>query len=189
MKVKRYETLIQEVAKRQPSTILEIGTWKGINAAKMINEAKKHRDDIKYYGFDLFNMNLDMKQKEFHTKHNATKAQAEKNIRDTGVNYELIVGNTIETLKNFYTVNKIDFIFIDGGHSLDTIESDWSNVKRLIDDHSVVIFDDYYHNRKDVGCKVLIDSLDRFDYAVSLLGPKDIIADLEISLAKVQLLA
>ena len=59
----------------------------------------------------------------------------------------MIKGDTIKSLKTFSKKNKIiDFIFIDGGHSLKTIKSDWNNVKKLINKKSEVVFDDYYHD-------------------------------------------
>lgn len=193
MKAQRYKTLIEEVAKRKPKTIVEIGTWRGINAAKMINEAKKYNDKIKYYGFDLFDMPQDMKIEELHSKSNATKKEAKSNIKETGADFEIIVGNTKETLKDFQPEESIDFVFIDGGHSLDTIENDWSAMRRIIDKDTVVIFDDYYDNRVDIGAKPLVDILEEYRFGrfkvfrVERLEPLDVFkdADLEIRLAKV----
>ena len=38
----------------------------------------------------------------------------------------------LKTLKKFKPDRPIDFIFIDGGHSIDTIQSDWDNIKKFI---------------------------------------------------------
>lgn len=187
MKMERYINLITEIQKRKPLTIMEIGTWRGVNSTKMIMEARKYNDNIKYYGFDLFDMDEDMRQKELHVKKNATQSEADFRIRSTMADYELIVGNTVETLATFVPDRQIDFVFIDGGHSLETIESDWSNVAKLINFDTVILFDDYYHNREDFGCKPLIQSLDPVEYHKYLLEPKDVTNDLEISIAKVQL--
>ena len=41
-------------------------------------------------------------------------------------------------------------------------------------DHTIVLFDDYYENRDDVGCKSLIDSLIKQNvFVVDLLDPLD----------------
>ena len=36
------------------------------------------------------------------------------------------------TLKSLLSQKKIDFIFVDGGHSVKTILSDWENVKKIM---------------------------------------------------------
>jgi len=83
-----------------------------------------------------------------------------------------------------------DFFFIDGGHSLETIDSDWKNCKRLMHDRSIIVLDDYWHGNYKQGCASLIDTLG-VDYRCHLLG-LDIVdgknnPPLVISLAKVQL--
>ena len=54
MTVRRYKNLVIEIRKAKPKTILEIGTWNGGNALKMIREAQKWNREITYYGFDIF---------------------------------------------------------------------------------------------------------------------------------------
>ena len=58
---------------------------------------------------------------------------------------------------------KVDFIFIDGGHSVGTIKSDWNAIKKIISKKSLVIFDDYYEIKKNIlnkyGCNNVITSL------------------------------
>jgi hypothetical protein len=141
----------------------------------MINYAKQYNNDIKYYGFDLFEgMTPNVKDREFHGKCDVTREEAENKISKTGSEYELIVGNTIDTMPDFNPDRLIDFVFIDGGHSIATIASDWSNIKRIMSDHTIVLFDDYYENRDDVGCKSLIDSLIKQNvFVVDLLDPLD----------------
>ena len=107
-------------------------------------------------------------------------------LKKTGCKYKLKAGNTRKTLKKFSPDRQIDFIYIDGGHSIDTIQSDWDNIKRFMDDKTVVIFDDYYENREDVGCKKIINGIGP-EYKVTLMEPVDYIEknDLYIRYAKV----
>ena len=69
-------------------------------------------------------------------------------ILEAGINAELIQGNTRETLPD-YNGEEFDFAFIDGGHSIETIQSDWENVKRLMRPGGLVVFDDYYEGPID----------------------------------------
>ena len=65
---------------------------------------------------------------------------------------------------------KIDFAFIDGGHSVKTIKNDWRYTSQLIHNKSIVIFDDFYVNSKirNFGCNKIITKLDK-KYNASLL--------------------
>jgi hypothetical protein len=65
----------------------------------------------------------------------------------------------------------MDFIFIDGGHSLKTIESDWRYAQVVMDPNAIVNFYDYW-NRSDAGCKALIDALDGAKFNVEILLQK-----------------
>lgn len=151
-------TLIREV---KPKTILEIGTWDGMQAVKMITEAKKYNQEVFYYGFDLFeDISAEVRKKEAHVKRSVTHQAVDAAIKATGASYQLIRGNTLETLPVFATPKILDFVYIDGGHSIETIKSDWDNVERLMSPNTVVLFDDYYHNTEIIGCKQLVSQLD-----------------------------
>lgn len=161
----RYYCLADEIAKLKPNTILEVGTHNGRSASIMLEEAVKHKPNVKYFGFDLFDdMTEELAVEEHHGKKLPSMSIASQKL--ARYNVAFIKGNTKETLANFTHEEPIDFVFIDGGHSVDTIKSDWDNIKNLISESSVVIFDDYYKERDDVGCKTLVDSLESQGYNV-----------------------
>ena len=185
----RYLTLIDEVVKRKPKTILEVGTHCGNSAIHMVEVAKKFNDDVFYYGFDIFDWGgKDFMEAEFNGKRSAKLGKTKLRLDKAEINNKLIVGNTNNTLKKFSPERYIDFVFIDGGHSVETIASDWSYIKHLMDRQTVVIFDDYYENRDDFGCKSLIDELEKEDgYVVKKLDPLEIVKknDIHLRLVKV----
>lgn len=170
----RYNNLISEIAKCRPSSIMEIGTWNGVHASQMYLEAAKYNDDVIYYGFDLFEIRDDKINK---AEHNAKRVQTIKSVQATlnenGVKYKLHQGFSRDTIPAFTPDRPVDFIYIDGGHSVDTIRDDWNNCQRLIHDDTVIIFDDYYHHRDDVGCNQVVDSIDRDQYKVEFIGEID----------------
>jgi len=188
-KINRYSNLFIEIDALKPVTIAEIGTWNAIHASKMITTARKHNPNIKYYGFDLFeDMTDKVKAKEIHAKKNVTKSMAETKLKSINADYELICGNTMDTLPEFVTRMKsadltLDFVFIDGGHSLETIKSDWYWISQLMNAKSVIILDDYYVGDMSKGCCHLISNLDH--YTVELLDPVDKLPNLHIRLVKV----
>ena len=95
---------------------------------------------------------------------------------------KLIKGNTRITLLKFSKkIKKVDFVFLDGGHSIKTIKSDWKYTERMISSNSIVVFDDYYEtidNLKDkFGCNKVIDSLSNKKYVISKNETGDIFFD------------
>tara|TARA_R110002020_G_scaffold3005_8_gene13921 strand:+ start:731 stop:1315 length:585 start_codon:yes stop_codon:yes gene_type:complete len=161
----RYNCLAEEVAKLKPKTILEVGTHNGRSASIMLQEAVKHNPNVKYFGFDLFDeMTEKLAVEEHHGKRLPSMSIASQKL--AAYNVAFFKGNTKDTLSEFTTDETVDFVFIDGGHSVETIQSDWNNIKRLISDSSVVVFDDYYQETEEVGCKAVVDSLKAEGYKV-----------------------
>jgi hypothetical protein len=158
----------------------------------MIKTAQRFEKNISYYGFDLFE---DLGEAGYHaelSKRPPTMAEVQFLIETAGAHVQLFKGNTLETLPQAVSsLPKMDFIFIDGGHSNETIQNDWNAVKALMHQHTVVIFDDYWRNRTDAGCKQVVDAIDRNVYSVSILPEVDTFENkdfgrLEISFAKVE---
>ena len=124
----RYQTLLQLIDVFKPQTICEIGTWNGDNAIRMIKQAQQYNTHIDYFGFDLFEEATDATDKEeFNVKPHNRIDDIEAKIRENCPNayIELIKGNTRETLKEI----TVDFVFLDGGHSVETIAGDYEAVK------------------------------------------------------------
>ena len=151
----RYEQLIAAVAVMQPRAILEIGTWNGGRALQMLEASPGSR----YYGFDLFeDATPETDALEFNVKPHNTIAdvQAKLAVFDA----TLIRGNTRDTLAAFNET--VDFVWLDGGHSVETIRSDWDNIRRVLAPDAEVYFDDYYTGPIDttsMGCNEVVKDL------------------------------
>jgi predicted O-methyltransferase YrrM len=149
----RYERLIQEVYRRQPKAILEVGTWNGERALQMLQASP----GAKYYGFDLFETatrKTDAEEKNVKPHYSLAAIKA----RLTGYDAKLYKGNTRETLAEFN--EPVDFAWIDGGHSVETIRSDLANVLRVLIPGGAVFLDDYYSGGIDTeqyGCNKVVE--------------------------------
>lgn len=182
----RYHNLFSEIKKRKPKTIMEIGTWNGNHARLMWKTAKKYQKDVIYYGFDLFEIrNKNINKKEHNVKKICSKKSVEKALSKHGVKYVLFQGFSRDTVVAFNPEEPIDFLYIDGGHSVQTIFDDWNNCQKLIGPETIVIFDDYYLHRKDTGCNQVIDSINREEYNIEFLKPIDKIGTQRIQFVKV----
>lgn len=140
----RYHQLSSLIDEAKPETIVEIGTHVGARAAAMCLQALKHRERVRYTGYDLFDdANDETDRAEMNGKGRAPMALARQRLEAIAENHPqfsfvLIKGNTRETLSGENV--KADLVFIDGGHSVETIRSDYEAVKGS----KVVVFDDYY---------------------------------------------
>ena len=168
LKYSRYKYLFFEIYKSQPTSLIEIGVYRGIRSLEMIKLAKSFKREIYFYGFDLFEGISTKKIKKELSKKSISATEIKKNLydnlNDKDIHINFIKGDTNKSLKRFKIRKKVDFIFIDGGHSIKTIKNDWLNLQKLIDNKSVIIFDDYYENNeisKKFGCKKIIDNLDK----------------------------
>jgi predicted O-methyltransferase YrrM len=149
----RYLQLLDAVREKQPRAILEVGTWNGGRAQDMLRLAP----DAVYYGFDLFeDATRETDYEEMNVKPHHYLSAVEDRL--TGYDVHLFKGNTRETLAAFN--EKVDFVWLDGGHSVETIRSDWENIKRCLTDDAWVFFDDYYTgpeiDTKRFGCNEII---------------------------------
>jgi len=159
---------------------MEIGTWRGLKALQMIHLAQKYHGkvNIEYYGFDLFDMmNEDIVVKEV-SKLPPHLEDVKKQLEYTGAQINLYRGFTKDTMPQVMpSLPFMDLVFIDGGHSIETIENDWHYTQQVMGDHTVVIFDDYWsgqwEGRKDAGCRSLIEKIDRSRFDINILPIQD----------------
>lgn len=153
----RYSHLTERVLLLQPKTILEVGTWRGVRARELLRACPT----ANYYGFDLFeDATCETDAAEMNVKPHATVAEVEALLQ--GYNVTLVRGNTRRTLPAWDAPEPIEFAWIDGGHSVDTIASDWAAVQRALAPDAEVWFDDYYTGGPDTrawGCNRIVEGL------------------------------
>src|SRR4051794_24682948 len=88
--------------------------------------------EIHYHGFDLFEMLTEAELVKEFSLRPPSRAEVQQRLERTGANIHLHQGYSRDTLKAWRPGNganhPIDFLFIDGGHSLETIASDWQDL-------------------------------------------------------------
>jgi predicted O-methyltransferase YrrM len=159
-------TLIELILEKKPKNFLEIGVFCGVtsrNICELLNNI--HRGDFSYIGFDLFgeklNQNLNESEPEYiksqkfsnplkHIYYNIifkenlnSKESIEKFLSKFKKNITLVKGDTNRTLKE-RDLSKVDFAFIDGGHSYITTYNDLSILYSFMKGRKkTIICDDY----------------------------------------------
>jgi len=186
--MRRYNNLFRIIKERKCKKIVEIGTFNGVHAKQMIETAieSNGRENVEYYGYDLFEDLTDKKYDVEFSKNPSVKERVENILphielvktllEETHIKFILFKGDSKITLpETRHLIQDADFVFIDGGHSKKTINSDWSVIKTIMNENTIVVFDDYYHSihKEKFGCNEIIDNLDRNIYDIEELHPID----------------
>lgn len=155
MKPYFFKNFVNIFDKYLPSNICEIGTFNGKTACQMVDYLLTKVEKISYTGFDLFddasdeNHKLEINGKGKGNYNYAVKLLNKKtNFYGDRFNYTLHKGYTKDTL---ISPMIFDFVYIDGGHSYETVKHDYSMVK----DSNAIVFDDY----QIPGVKKLVNEL------------------------------
>ena len=179
--LKKYfgQIFIDLVKDRKPKSFLEIGVFTGVTARNicellsLINNRKFY-----YLGIDLFedfeDAISDEVVPEFLTnKQNFSNplkslfynfllseklnslASVSKFLKKFGKNVELKKGNSLDILGKI-DLKIFDMIFVDGGHSYETVKFELGIILKNINNNCLVVCDDYIH-AEAAGVKKAID--------------------------------
>ena len=151
---------LKDVEKKSPKTFLEIGVFHGVTARNICELLYTiHKDDFKYIGLDLFEESDENKSevipnsvftnplKNFYFKYIQkqnpySKEAVEDLLKKFKDNVTLIKGNSNLILKKV-DMSKIDYVFLDGGHSYQTVKNDLECCLDVINANGIVMCDDY----------------------------------------------
>ena len=151
---------LEEVEKKSPKNFLEVGVFHGVTARNICELLYTiHKDDFKYIGLDLFEESDENKSevipnsvftnplKNFYFKYIQkqnpySKEAVEDLLKKFKDNVTLIKGNSNLILKKV-DMSKIDYVFLDGGHSYQTVKNDLECCLDVINANGIVMCDDY----------------------------------------------
>ena len=151
-----------KIRKPQSYKIVEIGVFKGDNAASLIRLVQNRGTETRYVGFDLFDDsdeflkdhpedrkwydNPDYPYWEFRSgQHSFDSVTAKLLAIQPPDHFTLVPGDSNRTVRaNYSLIEDADFIYIDGCHDYDVVWEDWQSVRPLIqrNPHLVIAFDD-----------------------------------------------
>lgn len=177
----RDRNIMKLIREHKSRVLMEIGICRCRNSVRMIKAAAETwpEDQIVYYGFDVFS---EGGNKQLWRRENSACPWGYEHVKRylaaTNARVQLYQGFTQDTLPKFTKSQHqpIDFIWLDGGHTYETCLNDWLNVEKLIQPHTVILFDDYVkHIPEDDqwGVSRVIDQIDRSKYSVKHIEPYD----------------
>ena len=154
------DLFLKEIQKSNPKSFLEIGIFHGVTARNVCElMSKNHGQNFSYTGIDIFDEGDEYKDevvpvktfnnplKNFYFKYikkqNPYSLEAVEDLLSKfRENITLLKGNSNEILKNIQ-FEKIDFIFIDGGHKYETVKKDLIYSHMLLNNKGTILCDDY----------------------------------------------
>ena len=169
--------LLNEIKNYKPKNFLEIGVFQGVTSRNVCEMLKKlHDNNFKYYGVDIFedsDEKTDLKESTLksnkisnpfkHLIFNIILRQnlnsfesVRKLLKKFKSNVFLIKGFSHEAILKI-DISKIEFVFLDGGHSYETVKEDLRLILKDIKKNMIIICDDY--DQVGYGVKRAVDEL------------------------------
>ena len=159
------DNFLSLVEEYKPKNVLEIGVFCGVTSRNICELLKiNFGSDFRYYGLDLFGSTKTSSVDEiepkflenqkfsnplktiyynFIKKENLnSKISVQNFLKKFSQNIELIEGDTRVTLEKV-PLSEIDFVFLDGGHSYDTVLSDLQKLYDNMKNNSRIVCDDF----------------------------------------------
>ena len=169
--------LMSEIEKYKPLNVLEVGVFQGVTSRNICEKLKIiHGDRFSFTGIDLFeDTSKDLDKKEMTSKHNKLSNPLKhllfniilkKDLNSIDAVNGLLkkFGASIKLLKGLseiqltkFDLEKIDFVFLDGGHSYETVRKDLDLIISKLKKGKIIICDDY--DQVDYGVKKAVDEL------------------------------
>ena len=175
--IKSANLLLNQIDIYKPKNFLEVGVFQGVtsrNVCEKLNVINK--GEFSFYGVDIFQeTNNIIDNKEMTVKHNRISNPfkhllfniiLKKNLFSIDSIYKFLkkFKNNVYLYKGFsdtallkIDLSKIDMIFLDGGHSYETVSNDLSLILKSICKGKIIICDDY--DQVSYGVKKAVDEL------------------------------
>jgi hypothetical protein len=189
------QIFIELIKEKKPKIFLEIGVFTGVTARNICELLSLiNNNDFLYYGIDLFEDYQEAISKEFipkflsenqnfsnplkslvynfllREKLNSLKSVS-KFLKKFKNNIKLIKGNSLEILPNI-DLKIFDMIFVDGGHSYETVKSELAYILKNIKNNCLVVCDDYTLLETPGVKKAIDEAIIEYSYSLKVVGNK-----------------
>ena len=181
------EIFLNLVNKNKPKVFLEVGVLEGVTSRNVCDLLYKiYGTTFRYIGIDLFGLDIEENNKKEFTpisnkysnpfkkiyfkyilKHKPNSIEGVKYLLKKYQSYvELHKGYSNNILKAL-DLSVVDFCFLDGGHTYETVKNDLTIILSKIKKKSIILIDDY--NQSNYGVKKAVDEI-KNNYYYELLG-------------------
>ena len=181
--------LLDQIYKNRPKNFLEVGVFQGVTARNVCEVLKEiYQNEFKYIGIDLFtSSNLRFDNKEGTLKHSMisnpfknfyfnflrkenlnSKKAVSRLLKKFNNNISLYEGYSDKIL-NSIDISYIDMVFLDGGHSYETVKKDLKILITKLKKNKIIICDDY--DLKNYGIKRAVDEF-KSEYKIEMINER-----------------
>lgn len=169
--------LMSQIENYQPKVFLEVGVFQGVtsrNVCELLNKINK--GNFLFYGIDIFeSTNNEINNREMTVKHNKISNPIKhllfniilkKNLFSIDSIYKFLgkFKNNVKLYKGLSNsellkidLSAVDMVFLDGGHSYETVREDLSLILKQIKKEKIIICDDY--DQLNYGVKKAVDEI------------------------------
>tara|TARA_B100000787_G_C16154327_1_gene278116 strand:- start:95 stop:724 length:630 start_codon:yes stop_codon:yes gene_type:complete len=167
--------LLREIEIYKPKNFLEVGVFQGATSKNVCEILYKiNKENFLFHGIDVFeDTDANFDNREMTTKHNKLSNPLKhlifniilkKNLFSIDSIYDFLkkFKKNVHLYKGFsdtellkIDMSKIDMIFLDGGHSYETVKNDLSIILKGIKKDKIIICDDY--DQVNYGVKKAVD--------------------------------
>ena len=169
--------LLNQIEIYKPKNFIEVGVFQGVTSRNVCEKLYEiNKENFLFHGIDIFeDTNINIDNKEMTIKHNKISNPfkhlifniiLKKNLFSIDSIYSFLkkFKNNVQLYKGFsetelpkIDMSKIDMVFLDGGHSYETVRSDLSLILKGIKKDKIIICDDY--DQVDYGVKRAVDEI------------------------------
>ena len=169
--------LLNLLNKYKPKNFLEVGVLEGVTAKNVCELLYKlNGSNFKYIGLDLFGLDREKNNKKeftpisnkysnpfkylFHKIIVRSEPNSIEGVRFLLKKYKESVSlyrGYSKNILNELDLSQVDFLFLDGGHSYETVKKDLSIILKNIKKNSIILIDDY--NQPAYGVKKAVDEI------------------------------
>ena len=149
------------IKQKKPKNFLEIGIFHGVtsrNVCELLHSI--HGSDFKFTGIDVFSVDTETSKDEYIPKtkflnplktiyynyiirKNPYSIQSVlKLLKKYKRNINIIKGHSNQILKQI-SLDKFDYVFLDGGHKYETVKDDLELLTKVINNSGIILCDDY----------------------------------------------
>ena len=183
------EQFLYEIASKKPKNFLEVGVFHGVTARNVCELLYSiHKNDFKYIGLDLFGESVENTDEiipstkfnnplkkiyfKYFFRQDPYSLEAVSNLLSKFKNnVHLIKGNSNIFLKKI-DMSKIDYVFLDGGHTYETVKNDLECCIKVIINDGTVLCDDYDLSYAPGVKKAIDEFIKKHKYKITIIGTR-----------------
>ena len=149
------------IKQKKPKNFLEIGVFHGVTSRNVCELLYSiHGSDFKFTGIDIFSVDAEFSREEYIPEikfSNPLKTiyykyiirrdpysiqSVQKLLKKYKSNVNIIKGHSNQVLKQI-SLDKFDYVFLDGGHKYETVKGDLEFLTKVINNNGTILCDDY----------------------------------------------